>query len=239
MNISEAIYNEGLDVGYSRIGASTITNLEFKPEINDLKAKYPWAKSIIISVWHYNFYKIPDRLNGIVRKETLFEGRYLKSSHENAAATDLEAFFESKNLKTVDIMDLDKSIKNSIAEKMNIGLIRKNGYFYTEEGSYCTLHAWLIDEDIEWNHNEAPDPCLGHCGICAKTCPEKAIQKDSNKDIEKCSNSNITVVNINKMQLRTGCDICQDVCPFNKHRWTYEEDFLTLDYSNYIEKLDE
>ncbi|MDM8533986.1 hypothetical protein QUF55_04685 [Clostridiaceae bacterium HSG29] len=232
MKISEAIYNEGLDVGYSRIGASILTNLEFEPVINDLRTKYPWAKSMIISVWHYNFYKIPDALNGIVNKETLFQGRYLKGSHENDAAIDLEAFFDSNNVKAVDIMDLDKHIKNSIAEKMNIGLIRKNGYFYTEEGSYCTLHAWLIDEDIEWNYNEAPGPCLAHCGICIKTCPEKALLKDYIKDADKCSTINSTVINVGEIQLKTGCDHCQDICPWNKHRWSDEEEFPTLNYSN-------
>jgi epoxyqueuosine reductase len=230
MSISEAIYNEGLAIGYSRIGVSSIDSLVHIPEVDVLKTKYPWAKSMIITVWHYNFFKIPNHLKGRVSKETLFQGRYLQGSYENFAAIDLEEFFRLKAIKAVDIMDLDKSIKKSIAEKMKIGLIRKNGYFYTEEGSYCTLHAWLIDERVEWDRDEAPDPCLAHCGICVKRCPENAIDKNNGKAFEKCMNSKDKVISVSRNQGKTGCDICQDLCPFNKHRWTYEEEFIALDY---------
>lgn len=224
MSISEAMYNEGLDIGYSRIGASKLTTLESESIIDELKLEYPWAKSIIIGVWHYNFYKIPDGLKD-VSKEDIFEGRYLKGSHENEVAMDMEAFFTQNKLQYVDIMSLDKNVKNKIAEKMEIGLIRKNGYFYTEEGSFCTLHAWLIDKAIEWRHAEAPAACLGHCSICIRSCPEKALEEGL-KDPIKCISLNSKIINVTNQDINTACDHCQDVCPFNKDRWTEEEVFL-------------
>lgn len=230
MTISETLYNEGLDVGYSRIGASKLTSLKTNPIINELLLKHPFAKSIIIAVWHYNFYEIPDHLKDQVCKETLFQGRYLKGVHENDTAIELETFFLKNNLKYVDVFDLNKDIKNQIATEMCIGIIRKNGYFYTEEGSFCNLHAWLVDEAIEWRHDEAPTACLGHCSICIRTCPEKALKKGYVKDHDLCITSNAKPILLHDKIYNIGCDHCQDVCPCNKHRWTYEEKFLNLDY---------
>lgn len=223
MDLSTLTYNEGLEIGYSRVGALSLDDLDSFQEIKDLKIKYPQGKALIIGVWHYNFYKIPERLKEIASKRKLFEGRYLEGSDENNTAKDFEEFFKEQNLKVVDVFHLSKDIKYKIGQQMEIGLVRKNGFFYTEEGSYCRLHAWLVDENITWQAKEAPDPCPGHCSICIRTCPQQALDKGYSKDHNKCIDS------LSQDPIE-GCDICQDNCPYNKHRWAYEEEFITLDY---------
>ena len=225
MDISELLYDEGLAVGYSRIGALKFSDIENK-SIEKIKQDHPWANSIIIATFHYNFYRIPSQLEGKVSKKDLFKGRYIKHSHENDAATEFEALLSKERIKHLDMTTLASSIKNSIAAEMGIGITRKNGYFYTEEGSYCHLHAWLLDVDLTCDFDEPPTDCPGHCGICVKTCPEKALTKSS-KDTEKCIAFKADLIFDN---FTIGCDHCQDFCPYNKHRWEYEEKFIGLQY---------
>jgi epoxyqueuosine reductase len=225
MDISELIYDEGLAVGYSRIGALEFREIE-NESIEAIKQDHPWAKSMIIATFHYNFYKIPSQLEGKVSKRNLFEGRYVEGSHEYGTATEFEAFLSNEMIKHLDVTTLTSSIKNSVATRMGIGITRTNGYFYTEEGSYCHLHAWLVDVDVTCDFDQPPTDCPGHCGICVKTCPEKALTKVS-KDTKKCISfqTELTIDNFT-----IGCDRCQDLCPYNKHRWEYQEEFIGLTY---------
>lgn len=225
MDISEVIYDEGLAVGYSRIGALEFRDIE-NDSIDKIKQDHPWAKSMIIAAFHYNFYKIPSQLEGKVSKRELFKGRYVEQSHEYDTATDFEEVLAEKTIRFLDMTPLASSLKSSIAAEMGIGIIRKNGYFYTEEGSYCHLHAWLVDTDLACDFDQPPTDCPGHCGICVKTCPEKALTKTS-KDTEKCISFKTELIIDN---FPIGCDHCQDFCPYNKHRWEYEEEFIGLKY---------
>lgn len=225
MNISESIYNQGLDAGYSHIGALPLKDIENRA-IGNIKKMYPWAKSMIIASFHYNFYKVPSQLEGKVSKKDLFIGRYLEGSHEHSTAKEFEAIFAQSDINYLDMMTLPSSTKSDIAAEMGIGLVRTNGYFYTEEGSYCHLHGWVVDKEIICDFEEPPTACPNHCSICVRTCPQKALSKTW-KDPSKCS----TFERNNAMdQVTKACDQCQDFCPFNKGRWAYEESFIGLVY---------
>ncbi len=225
MDISELIHDEGLAVGYSRVGALEFGDIE-NESIEAIKQDHPWAKSMIIAAFHYNFYKIPSELEGKVSKRDLFKGRYFEGSHEHDTATEFEAFLSKETIKHADMTTISSSIKNSIAAEMGIGITRRNGYFYTEEGSYCHLHAWLVDAALTCDFDEPPTNCPEHCSICARNCPEKALTRIS-KDTEKCIAFKTDIVVDN---FTVGCDHCQDLCPFNKHRWEYEEEYIGLKY---------
>lgn len=226
MTIEDVLHDTALDMGYTRFGLLPLEKVADKHLLSSIKDKYPWAKAIMVATWHYNFYQIPNILNDRVSKEILFYGRYLKASDENETAVDFEKYLADQNIKYFDYMALDKHKKYKVAEQMNIGLIRKNNYFYTEEGSHCFLHTWLIDQDIEFTFNELPPSCPGHCSRCIRNCPTKALIKGFDKDQSKC------LVYTSK----TGCDICQDVCLYNKDRWQEEETFLGYDHLDKLAK---
>ena len=225
MELSERIHDEGLAVGYSRIGALEFADIE-NESIEKIKQDHPWAKSMIIAAFHYNFYKIPSQLEGKVSKRDLFRGRYFEQSHENNTATEFETFLSNEAIQHVDMTSLSSPIKNRIAAEMGIGITRRNGYFYTEDGSYCHLHAWLVDAELTCDFDEPPTECPEHCSICARNCPEKALTRVS-KDTDKCIAFQTDIVVDN---FTAGCDRCQDLCPFNKHRWEYEEEYIGLKY---------
>lgn len=231
MKLSEKIHNEGLDIGYTRMGAIHLESLEEHKILKQLQSTYPWAKSMIIGAYHYNFYKIPKGLENI-SKEQLFQGRYIEGVEENDIAKDFEAFLKESQVKFEDVMKIDRLLKYQLAEEMHIGIVRKNSYFYTDEGSYCSLHAWLTDQELEWLLTEPPTPCPGHCSRCIRTCPEKALIKGYVKDKDKCIALDIQdYINYNSEQAwLKGCNHCQDICPYNRDRWEEAEEFPGLNY---------
>jgi epoxyqueuosine reductase len=112
------------------------------------------------------------------------------------------------------------------AQKAGIGWIAKNGNVITREyGSWVFLGEVLTNIELESDR-----PATQHCGTCTRcieACPTKAITKPYVVDANKCiayhtiENRSETLpehIQSNLQRWVAGCDICQDVCPWN-HRF--------------------
>lgn len=110
------------------------------------------------------------------------------------------------------------------AQRAGIGWIAKNGNVITREyGSWVFLGEILTNLELE------PDkPHTQHCGTCTRcleACPTNAITKPFVVDANKCIAYH-TIENraeqlpseiVNNLSgWVAGCDICQDVCPWNQ-----------------------
>lgn len=110
------------------------------------------------------------------------------------------------------------------AEQAGIGWIAKNGNVITREyGSWVFLGEVLTNVELE------PDnPHTAHCGTCTRcleACPTNAIAAPSVVDANRCiayhtiENRQDTLPPEIADRLEgwvAGCDICQDVCPWNQ-----------------------
>ena len=110
------------------------------------------------------------------------------------------------------------------AAKSGLGWIGKNSLLLNKhQGSYFFLAEMLLDVEIE------PDaPVTDHCGSCTRcidACPTDAIVKPYVVDGSKCI-SYFTIelrgaipepVQGHMEDWMFGCDICQEVCPWNRH----------------------
>jgi len=119
----------------------------------------------------------------------------------------------------------------SWAQAAGLGWIAKNGNVISREyGSWIFLGEILTDLDLE------PDrPHTAHCGTCTRcldACPTGAIVSPSVVDANRCiayhtiENRAETLppdVTSNLNGWVAGCDICQDVCPWNQ-RFATETD---------------
>ena len=109
------------------------------------------------------------------------------------------------------------------AQKAGIGWQGKNTNLITRDfGSYVFLAEILINIELEPDQ-EHQDFC-GTCSKCLNACPTDAFSNPYQLDSNKCI-SYITIEyrdELNKAQENQienhlyGCDICQEVCPWNK-----------------------
>jgi len=116
------------------------------------------------------------------------------------------------------------------AKLSGVGWIGKNSLLINKnQGSYFFLAEIICDLDLEYD-----EPVLNRCGNCTRcidACPTDAITQAQVIDAKKCI-SYLTIENKEKIpkELRGsinnsifGCDICQDVCPWNKKSVPHNE----------------
>lgn len=103
-------------------------------------------------------------------------------------------------------------------------------------GSYFFLGELVLDVAFEYN-TKATDHC-GTCTRCIDACPTQAIEKPYQLNAQKCiSYLTIELRDLIPDEFKTkmdnwmfGCDICQDVCPWNsKAKPTTEVQFKPID----------
>ena len=116
------------------------------------------------------------------------------------------------------------------AKKSGLGWIGKHSNLITQKvGSYYFIAELIIDLDLEVDH-AVTDHC-GSCTACIDACPTQAITEPYKVDGSKCI-SFFTIElkeNIpNEMkgqfdQWMFGCDVCQEVCPWNRFSKNHSE----------------
>ena len=131
-------------------------------------------------------------------------------------------------------VDTSPLLEKAWAEESGIGWIGKNSNLINQKnGSWFTLGFMILSKDLI--PDQPHQSLCGSCDICIESCPTKAIvepfviksdlciayhtiesrEKTIPKAIEKNLNSWVA-----------GCDICQDVCPWNK-KVPYNDTFET------------
>ncbi len=122
-------------------------------------------------------------------------------------------------------VDSGPVLERTWAVKSGLGWVGKNGNLITrKQGSYFFIATLLVDLELAYDDPMAKDYC-GSCTRCIEACPTDAILPDKVIDGSKC----ISYFTIElKDQLipdamagkfgdwMFGCDICQEVCPWNR-----------------------
>ncbi|SEF50842.1 epoxyqueuosine reductase [Caloramator fervidus] len=129
---------------------------------------------------------------------------------------------EELGAESIYFCDIGPLHDREIAYKCGIGFYGKNTNIYTKKyGSFVFLGELITDLYIEPDY-PIESKC-GSCDICIKSCPVGAIEKPFYLNSKKClsfitqKKETLTYDEMIKMGSRIyGCDICQDVCPFNK-----------------------
>lgn len=126
-------------------------------------------------------------------------------------------------LKSRVFVDSGPILEREYAQKAGIGWIGKNTNLINwQTGSWYFLAEILISLDLEYNNQ----PVRGSCGTCTKCieeCPTDAILEPNVLDSRLCiSYLTIELKDSIPKELRPqignlifGCDICQEVCPWN------------------------
>jgi len=120
-------------------------------------------------------------------------------------------------------VDIQPVMDKAWAVRAGLGWLGKHSNVITQEhGSWVFIGELLLNLDLEHDRERVEDHC-GTCTLCIDACPTAAITEpyvvDSNKCISYATIELRAPELPEKMDLAGwlyGCDICQDVCPWNR-----------------------
>ncbi len=122
------------------------------------------------------------------------------------------------------------------AEKCGLGFIGKNTcLIHPRKGSFFFIGHIFLPFTLEADTNQVTDYC-GTCRRCIDACPTQALVAPHQLDARKCI-SYLTIEHRGELptEMRNrfngwifGCDICQDVCPWNRFAKPHWEPLFAL-----------
>jgi epoxyqueuosine reductase len=129
-------------------------------------------------------------------------------------------------------VDIQPVMDKAWAARAGLGWIGKHTNLITQDyGSWVFIGELLLNLDLEYETEPGEDHC-GNCTLCIDACPTQAITEPYVLDSNKCiSYATIELrapeipseVAANLEGWVYGCDICQDVCPWNRFEQIADE----------------
>jgi epoxyqueuosine reductase len=116
-------------------------------------------------------------------------------------------------------------LERTWAQKSGLGWIGKNGNLINKQsGSYFFIATLIVDLPLKYDDTIVKDFC-GSCTKCIDSCPTEAILPNKVVDGSKCIS--YYTIELKDALLPSGlqgkfdnwmfgCDVCQDVCPWNR-----------------------
>jgi epoxyqueuosine reductase len=122
-------------------------------------------------------------------------------------------------------VDIQPTMDKAWAERAGLGWIGKHTNLITRDfGSWVFLGELLLNLELDYDEVAVADQC-GSCTLCLDACPTEAIAEPYVVDANLCIShatiesraAEISPEVADRLEgWLYGCDICQDVCPWNQ-----------------------
>jgi epoxyqueuosine reductase len=129
-------------------------------------------------------------------------------------------------------VDIQPVMDKAWAVRAGIGWLGKHTNVITPEfGSWVFIGELLLNLELVYNLDPIEDHC-GTCTLCIDACPTQAITEPYLVDSNKCISYGTIEVRDAELPAALsdklsgwlyGCDICQDVCPWNRFEQVTDE----------------
>jgi len=219
----------------------------YKDKRTDIQKLFPRAKSVIsVAQNYYSPEKHSSSLqHGKISRYAWGEDYHtiIKKKLKNVLA---EIKKINKNIEGQICVDSAPAMDKLWAEKSGIGWQGKHTNIISKEfGSWIFLGELILN--VELDYDKPIEDFCGTCTACIDACPTNAITKpyilDASKCISyltiECWDKPITAEFKDKMENWIfGCDICQDVCPWNRFQQSTDEKRYSPKEGNTNPKLD-
>ncbi len=184
--------------------------------------RYPWARSVIAILVPYSPSR-PEAPEGALSHHL---ARYaLGDDYHDVLERILRKFEDAlPGVKTWRYVDTGPLSDRAFAAQAGLGWIGKNGMLIHErDGSYFFIGTLLTALENDLESTLVTDRC-GTCTRCLDACPTDAILPDRTLDSALCI-SYATVEHRGPLDAHVaahlegnafGCDICQEICPWNR-----------------------
>lgn len=127
-------------------------------------------------------------------------------------------------------VDIQPVMDKAWAVRAGLGWLGKHSNVITpEHGSWVFIGELLLNLELDHDDERIEDHC-GTCTLCIDACPTAAITEPYVVDSNKCIS--YATIELRAPELPSeidlagwlyGCDICQDVCPWNRFEETTSE----------------
>ena len=264
VDIKQAIAQKALELGFSKVGITKAdSGIESErlqdwlalgyqadmdwmanPKRQDITQVMAGVKSVICVALNYytpHQHSQDSQVGKISRYGWGRDYHKVLTKKLKALATWLEA--QGNNIQARYYVDTGPIAEKAFAQRAGIGWIGKHSNVITREyGSWLFLGEVLTNLELEPDH-----PHTEHCGTCTRcidACPTGAIAQPFVVDANRCiayhtiENKAAEIPEAIAASLQNwvaGCDICQDVCPWN-HRFAQET--LEADFQPFIHNVD-
>jgi len=194
----------------------------------------PGAKSVVVVLLNY----FPKQLQTGSNVPLVSKYAYGKDYHL-VIKEKLQGLFDFINAEIAPVTgriftDSAPVLERAWAVQAGLGWIGKNGLLLNKElGSFFFIGELIIDLELDYDKPYTKEHC-GSCNQCLSACPTRALVQPYQLDARKCiSYLTIELKDAIPDEFRSqlmrrvfGCDICQDVCPWNqKTKPTHTHEF--------------
>lgn len=197
---------------------------------SDLTEVYPDFQSAVVFLFSYQPTKkwmLENNQHSVAAYTLGFEGE----DYHHALKLKLQTLFAQLKVSDPQLecfisLDAQPVMERDLAFRAGLGWFGKNSMLISrKEGSYFLIGSLLLNQKLPLTILPVDSDHCGQCTACADACPTEAINLETRTLIaDKC----ISTFTIEVMKDASppagfdksrgevfGCDICQDVCPWN------------------------